>query len=54
MRELSVKCEASVHTWVAVWDSGGNKNGRTETDIGRFEHDFRGEGTKKFEQDSMN
>lgn len=40
-RELS-QCEASVRAWVAMWDSGGNKNSRTETDIGGFEHDFRG------------
>lgn len=38
----SVKCEASVHAWVAMWDSGGNKNSRTENDIGGFEYDFRG------------
>ena len=25
-----------MHAWVAMWDSGGNKNSRTENGIGGF------------------
>lgn len=39
LSQLSIK-PLCTRGW--LWDSGGNKNGRTETDIGGFEHDFRG------------
>lgn len=41
-RIKSVKCEASVHAWVAMWDSGGSKTSKTENGKGGFEYDFRG------------